>query len=209
MKLYYVPISPYAQKVMMALYEKEISFTPELVNLMDKAARKKYRELYPIGKVPLLVLEDDYMIPESSIIVEYIDQNYPKDPLLIPGDPQEARKVRFKDRMLDLYMTDSVMNLFFQSRKSEAEKDTMLVKQSQQRITAMFEFLNHELDDNGWLHGIELSLADCAAAPALFFCQQLFPFDNHPKIQTYAERLLTRPSFQKVAEEAIPFLSRM
>ncbi len=84
MKLYYNPISTYSQKVLIALYEKALDFEPEIVNLMDSDARAQYREVYPMGKIPCLILDDGHMIPESSTIIEYIDPL--AAPTLILGD---------------------------------------------------------------------------------------------------------------------------
>ncbi len=209
MKLYYHPISSYAQKALMALYEKNISFTPELVNLMDEADRKKYRELYPLGKVPLLTLDDGYMIPESTIIIEYLETHYDNEPRLIPEDPDGARQVRFKDRMIDLYLNESVNALIFQSWKPEEKQDQELIKKSHFRINVMYKFLNEVIDEEGWIHGKDFTLADCAAAPVLFYAKKFSPFDEHSKIKAYAERLHARDSYQRILKDAGPYLEKM
>ena len=113
MKLYYNPISTYSQKVLLAFYEKGIEFEPSIVSLMDPEAGAAYREVYPLGKIPCLVVDDDHIIPESSIIIEYIDGM--AEPRLIDGDSEQTRKIRFKDRMIDLYLNDNVVTLLFQS----------------------------------------------------------------------------------------------
>ena len=89
MKLYYYPLSTYSQKVLIALYEKQLEFESELVFLFDPEAATSYKEIYPLGKIPLLVNEED-MVPESSIIVEYLDR--------IGGACTAARKRRVVDR---------------------------------------------------------------------------------------------------------------
>ena len=93
MKLYHHPISTYSQKVLIALYEKGLDFEREIVQLMDPEKRTEYREVYPMGKVPMLK-DGDHMVPESSIIIEYIDKM--ADPRLISGDDEQQRKIRFK-----------------------------------------------------------------------------------------------------------------
>ncbi len=87
--------------------EKGIEFEPEIVSLMDPDARAAYREIYPLGKIPCLLVEDNHIIPESSIIIEYID--HMAEPRLIDGDTEQTRKIRFKDRMFDLYLNDAVV----------------------------------------------------------------------------------------------------
>ena len=92
MKFYYHPISSYCQKVLVAMYEKSIEFEPHTVALMDPEKRAEFRDVYPMGKVPLLVIDDDYFIPESSIIIEYLDEI--AEPKLIFGDADKRRKIR-------------------------------------------------------------------------------------------------------------------
>ena len=133
MKLYYVPVSTYCQKVLMAFHEKGVAFEPELVNLSDETARSEYRKFYPLGKVSVLVPEEDWMIPESSIIIEYLDTHFDAGTRLLPDDPDLARQARFKDRMLDLYLNDSISNLFFQGRKPQEERDPALIERCQYR----------------------------------------------------------------------------
>src|SRR5262245_40342691 len=108
MKLYYHPLSTYSQKTVMAFHEKEVSFTPEIINVFDPTAHAAYRAVNPLGKVPMLVLDDDWKIPESSIIIEYLDTHFSTGTRLIPEDKDLARQTRFRDRMADLYINDSV-----------------------------------------------------------------------------------------------------
>ena len=118
MKLYHHPISSYCQKVQIAMYEKGIEFDSQLVELMDPEKRARYLEVYPMGKIPLLVVDDDHLIPESSIIIDYLDGI--AEPKLIFGDAEQRRKIRFKDRVFDLYLNDSVSTLLFQAMKPES-----------------------------------------------------------------------------------------
>ena len=134
MKLYYNPLSTYSQKVLIALYEKGIEFDAEIVNLMDPDERATYRAVYPLGKVPCLILDDGHMIPESTTIIEYLDSL--GEPSLIKGDVNETRRIRFKDRMFDLYLIEPVATLFFQAMKPESEQD-------QERIEKAFLVLSH------------------------------------------------------------------
>src|SRR5262245_47765098 len=102
MKLYFSPVSSYSQKVLMAFYEKNLAFEPIIVNLMDPKGREEYLKIYPIGTVPFLKDEaKDWIVPESSNIIEYIDAKYPGGPKLIPDDADAARMVRLRDRFFD------------------------------------------------------------------------------------------------------------
>ncbi len=209
MKLYYHPISTYAQKALIAFYEKSVAFTPELVNLMDEAARGAYRKIYPLGKVPLLVLDDGQWVPESSIIVEYLDTHFSDGPKLIPDEPELSRQVRFKDRMYDLYLNESVAALIFESWKPESERNQELIERSQFRIGVMYDFMEINLDEHTWTNGEIFTLGDCAAAPPLFYAGEMAPFDERPNIVAYWQRLQERPSIRRVLDEAAPYLAEL
>lgn len=205
MKLYYHPLSSYSQKVLIAMHEKGIEFEPQIVNLMDKEKRADYRAIYPLGKIPLIVLEDGHLIPESSIIIEYLD-GLDSNARLIPKDAEAARKTRFKDRMFDLYLNDSVTTLLFQGMKPESERDPDKIATAQFRIDTMYGFMNNEFGDQTWANGEKFSMSDCAAAPALFYAQMSAPFDQHENVVAYWKRLKGRPSVQRVHEEVAPYL---
>jgi len=204
MKYYYNPISTYSQKVLIALYEKGIKFEPNVVRLTDPEEGAKYREVYPLGKIPCLVLDDGYLIPESSIIIEYIDGM--AGPRLIDGDSEQTRKIRFKDRMFDLYLNDAVVTLLFQGMKPEDQQDRERIKKARFHINTMYSFMEHEFDSQPFANGEKFAMSDCAAAPALFYAEQAAPFAEHKNISAYWERLKERPSVQRTHEEARPAL---
>ena len=204
MKLYYNPISTYSQKALIAFYEKGIDFEPHIVNLMDSDDLAKYRDVYPMGKIPCLVLDDGHLIPESSIIIEYIDSM--AEPRLIGGDNEQSRKIRFKDRMFDLYLNDPIVTLLFQGMKPEDQRDPERIKTAQFRINTMYGFMESEFEKHPFTSGDEFSMADCAAAPALFYAEQTAPFAEYKNISAYWERLKQRPSVQRTHEEARPVL---
>lgn len=208
MKLYYNPLSTYSQKVLIACYEKGIAFEPEIVNLSNPVEHKAYNKFYPLGKLPLLVTDNSRMIPESSIIIEYFDQRYTKTPDLIPKDKGQARQVRFSDRMHDLYLNDPAIKILRETMKPENERSPSLIIKSRQTLDVIYEFLNHELKNHTWSNGENFSMADCAAAPALFYAQRVHPFNKYASIKAYFSRLMGRPSFQKVVREAEPLLKR-
>lgn len=204
MKLYYHPMSTYSQKVLIALAEKGLEFEPQVVKLMDPEERETYREIYPMGKIPLLVLDDGHIVPESSIIIEYLDGL--GGDRLIPDDAERARKVRFKDRMFDLYLSDSIGTLFWQQMKPEAERDAERIETAKFRIGVMYRFMQSELGNQPWANGDTFSMSDCAAAAALYYAPRLAPFDEHENVVAYWERLRARETVQKVHEEVAPYL---
>lgn len=204
MKFYYNPISTYSQKALIAFYEKGIDFEPNIVKLMDPADLAKYRDVYPMGKIPCLVLDDGHLIPESSIIIEYIDDM--GAPRLIDGDSERTRKIRFKDRMLDLYLNDPIVTLLFQGMKPEDQRDVERMATAQFRIDTMYSFMEAEFEEHPFASGDKFSMADCAAAPALFYAEQTAPFAGYKNISAYWERLKQRSSVQRTHEEARPVL---
>lgn len=204
MKLYYFPLSTYSNKVLLALYEKGIDFEPVMTDLRDDEARSAYREIYPLGKVPLLVLDDDHRIPESSIIVEYLDTTYDNPPKLIPEDPVASRQTRFHDRMIDLYLNESVATLIFEGWKPEHERNTEAMEKARFRAGVIYGFMNQRLAEHSWLMD-DFSLADCSAAPPLGYARDVLPFDEYENIVAYWERVQSRSSWQRVQEEMAPY----
>ncbi len=206
-KLYYFPLSTYSQKVLIALYEKAIEFESEITNLIDAHAREKYRNVYPMGKIPLLMDDNEYMVPESSIIIEYLDQL--KAPKMIFGDATQQRQIRFKDRIYDLYLAEPVTTLLFQNMKPEDNRDAERIDTARRRINTMYMFMDQELAQQRFSNGSEFSMSDCAAAAGLFYARREAPFDDYPNVCRYWERLLAKPSVQRVHEEAEPYLAEL
>lgn len=208
MKLFYAPLSTYCMKALMALYEKGVAFEPEFVNPMDAGSWDAYRRIWPLGKIPLLELDDGRRIPEASIIVEFVDRLSSEGPKLVPEDPDAALEVRLQDRLMDHYLNDQIAGLLFERRKPEQARDAALLERSAMRIEAMYGILDNNLAHRRWAAGDEFTLADCAAAPALFYAPWVHPFDDHPAIVEYWENLAARPSFERVAADARPMVER-
>ena len=209
MKLYYDPRSTYSQKTLIALYEKQASFTPVLVNLGDTAARAELAKLTPFGKVPVLVLDDGWKIPESSIIVEYLDTHISTGPRLIPQDPDLARQTRFHDRIADLYVNELTRKIVLDARRPEAERDPAGVAAAHERLDAMFTGLDEHLSKRTWVMGDAFTMADCSLIPSLGYCRQVHPFDRWKNMTTYANRAFERPSVVKMLQDLAPFLAKL
>lgn len=206
MKLYHHPISTYSQKVLVAFYEKNLPFEREIVQLMDPEERAKYREIYPLGKIPMLE-DGDHKVPESSIIIEYIDRM--AEPRLISGDDEQRRKIRFKDRMFDLYLNDAVVTLLFQGMKPEGQRDAERIETARHRINTMYGFMEQEFANQDYANGDKFQMADCAAAPALLYAQKLAPFTKYKNVVAYYDRLRSRPAVARTIEEAMPYIEAM
>ncbi|MEM7468369.1 MAG: glutathione S-transferase family protein [Pseudomonadota bacterium] len=208
MKLYYFPPSTYSQKVLIAFEEKHAKFDHEVVNLFDDETRNKYRELYPLGKIPLLQRADGWMIPESSIIIEFLDAEFTEGHQLIPTDVDSARQTRFMDRMNDLYLNDPIATLLFESWKPADQRDQDKIAAAEANISIIYQYMNKNLEGKDWLVN-EFSMADCAAAAPLYYAQQVFPFENYKEIERYWRNLVARESVANVFEQARPYIDRL
>ena len=204
MKLYYNPLSTYSQKVMIAFYEKGISFTPERVDLASPEARLAYQAVNPTGKVPFLKPSEDWQVPESTSIIEYLEDKFPGTPRLISrGDADAARQARFLDRMADLYYNDPVVELLLQHLGIRV-KDQERADLARRHVNMTYSFWAKRLSSQPWMCGPDFSIADCAAIPALFYAQTVAPFGSQPNVVAYWERAQQRPSYVRVREEFEP-----
>jgi glutathione S-transferase len=160
-----------------------------------------------MGKVPFLRIDEkNWSVPESSIIIEYIDRHYPGGTKLIPDDPDLARQVRMRDRFFDLYVNDPMVKIFFDGFRPEGQKDPYGVQQAKDRLDTAFAMIEQEMAEKNWAMGELFSMADCAAAPALGYCRMIYPFTKYKNVVAYMNRLAGRPSFQSVLQEAEPYL---
>lgn len=204
MELFYFPLSTYAQKVLIAMYEKNVAFERKLVNLMDPTERAQYEALYPIGKIPLLMPTPEHKIPESSIIIEYLEGHHATGTKLIPDGVDAARRVRFMDRMCDLYLNDPVTTLLFATMKPEGARDTDALAKARKLLDITYGRLDDHLVNQEWLCGDAFTMADCAAIPPLFYAQGVYPFHKHANLVAYFERATKRSSYRRVLDEALP-----
>lgn len=209
MKLYYFPLSPYSQKVLIALAEKGTPHTSEIVNLGDAAARAGFEKLNRFGKVPFLVDEKrDWKIPESSIIIEYLEEHAKGGTQLIPSDPDLARQARFHDRVFDLYVTEQALKIFFDARRPAEKRDAMGVESAEKRLDKTYAMFDDYLAKRTWVLGDAFSMADISAAAALGMAMLVRPFSAHKHLAAYFARLSERPSVQRAFKQAQEFMAR-
>jgi glutathione S-transferase len=206
LRLYYHPLSSFCWKALIALYENDIAFTPNLVDLGNPAERAALARLWPIGKFPVLRDEaEDRLIPESSIIIEYIDQKFPGAIRLIPSDPNRAREMRLRDRVIDLYIHVPMQKVMTDRLRPEGKNDAFGVEQAKALLQTSYQMLDQEMASRTWVMGDDFTMADCAAAPALFYGNMAVPFGEHRNVAAYLERLKQRPSVARVIREAEPY----
>jgi glutathione S-transferase len=208
LKLYFHPLSSFCQKVLIALYENGTPFTPQIVNLMDEGERDALVKLWPIGKFP--VLRDEargVTIPESSIIIEYLDRHFPGSTRFIPTDAALAHEVRLRDRIFDLYVNMPMQKIVTDKLRPEGKNDPFGVEAERSRLRTALDIIDADMAGKDWAIGDAFTMADCAATPALYYADKIMPFrESHPRMHAYLDRLMARPSIVRVYAEAEPYL---
>jgi glutathione S-transferase len=195
-------------KAVTALYESGTPFTPKTVNLQDEAERAALVKLYPVGKFPVLRDEDrDLTVPESTIIIEHLAQQHPAAASLVPSDPKLALAVRAQDRFYDLYVHNQMQTIVGDRLRAANVKDPTGVAHARARLATSYDMIDRDMAGKTWAIGEQFTMADCAAAPALFYANKVQPFeDTHPKLLAYFTRLSERPSFKRALDEAEPYM---
>lgn len=209
LQLYYHPLASYCWKALIALYEADLPFEKLLVDLMDPKQREAFLALSPLGKFPLLCdTETNRVVPESSILIEYLTQHAPSASRLLPSSPDVALDARAKDRFFDLYVMEPMSKIVEDKLRAENEHDPRGVANARERLTTAYAMTERFLAGNTWAVGDEFTLADCSAAPALFYADKVQPLGaDLPNCRAYLERLQARPSFARVLREAEPYVS--
>lgn len=207
LRLYFHPLSSFWQKVLIALYENGTPFTPQIVNLMDEGERGDLVKLWPFGKFPVLRDEaSGVTVPESSIIIEYLDRHFPGGTRFIPADPALAHAVRLRDRIFDLHVNVPMQKIVTDKLRPEGQNDPFGVEEERKRLRTALDLIEADMDGKEWAAGDMFSMADCAAAPPLFYAEKVMPFrETHPRTAAYFDRLLARPSYARVLKEAEPY----
>ena len=201
--LYYHPLASYCHKVLVALYEHNITFEPRIIDLGAEADRAELGALWPFCKFPLLRdHERQRTVPESSIIIEYLDPFAASRPPLIPRDVNEALQVRLWDRMLDNYVHEPMQDIVLDHLRG-TKGDVSGLRAT---IQTAYALMDTQLATRPWMAGPTFSMADCAAAPALFYAHTLEPFpEPMVHLRAYFDTLMERPSVQRVLAEAKPY----
>ena len=186
------PFSSYCQKVTVAFHETDTPFQWKRVE--DAAGFEDLRKMWPIGLMPV-VTDGATTLIESSIIIEHVA------PKLVP-----SLEVRFLDRFFDNYVMTPMQKIVGDFLRPEKERDPRGVSDAKARLNVSYGWLNERLKGKGWAAGGDFTLADCAAAPSLFYADWVQPIgDQFAETKAYRARLLARPSFARAVEEARPF----
>jgi glutathione S-transferase len=211
LKLYFHPLSSFCQKALTALYENGTPFEPVIVDLFNEASAAAFKKIWPIGKFPVLRDEArDRTVPESSIIIEYLAQHYSGKSQLVPADAELARQTRLRDRFFDLYVNVPMQKVVTDRLRPAGKNDPYGVEEAKKLLQTSLGMLDQDMATKTWAMGDGFTMADCAAAPPLFYANMLMPFGaTHKNAARYLDRLMKRPSFARAVEEAQPYLKLM
>jgi len=205
LRLYHHPFASFCQKVLIAFYEKGIAFERVPIDLGDPEQRAELARVWPLAKFPVLVDEERALtLPESGVIIEYLDRVAPT-PRLLPDDADAALRARLWERFFDNYVAAPLTKIVTDELRPDERRDAQGVGEAKALIAAAYAIFEDEIGSREWAAGDEFSLADCAAAPALFYANVAVPVAGHPGLARYYERLLARASFARVIEEARPY----
>jgi glutathione S-transferase len=207
LKLYYHPLSSFCHKVLVALYENATPFEPVMVDFFNEESAAQFKALWPIGKIPVLRDEKrDRTVPETSIIIEYLAQHYPGSVNLVSTDADMARQIRLRDRFYDLYVNVPMQKVVTDRLRPAGKNDAFGVEEAKDRLCLAYGMIDKDMADREWAMGKDFTMADCAAAPALFYADSQVPFRaTHKHAAAYLDRLLARPSYARVIKEAEPY----
>jgi glutathione S-transferase len=197
------PFSSYSQKVLIALWENEIPFTYR--HLEEPGAAEDRTALWPLKQFPVLV-DDGQVVAESSIIIEHLDLRHPGPMRLLPDDREAALDVRFMDRFFDNHVMATMQKPVSEAlRATGGRKDEAMAKAAR-ALEIAYDWLEERLSRRTWAAGESFTMADCAAAPSLFYADWVHQIAPHfPRLRSYRSRLLARPSFARAVEEARPY----
>ena len=205
LKLHMHPLSSYCHKVLTALYELEAPFEPVFLDLGDEAARTRFYALWPMGKMPVLEdAEEGVVLPESSIIIEYLNSRFGGS--LIPTDAMGGLDVRLQDRFFDIYVHTPMGVFTWDLLRPKESRDPYGVHQAADLLARAYDMIEARMKDREWASGDRFSMADCAAAPALFYAEGRVDFGGRSNVAAYLDRLKARPSYARALKEAEPYM---
>ena len=198
------PFSSYCQKVLVALYENATPFNYRQLDPADPTNFTELAGLWPLKRFPLL-LDGDHAVAEATIIIEHLDLHHPGPARMVPTDRAEALEVRFLDRFFDNYVQTPMQKIVLDALRDPDERDPRGVADARTLLDTSYAWLERHLAGRAWAAG-DFGLADCAAAPALFYADWAHPIgDTCPAVRAYRARLNARPSFARAIAEARPY----
>ncbi|MFC5759233.1 glutathione S-transferase family protein [Rhizobium sp. GCM10022189] len=207
--LYLHPLASFCHKVLIALYENGTDFDSRIVDFADAGSAAALFDKWPVGKIPILQDEaNGRTIPETSIIIEYLQARYPGPVRLLPEDPEALLQVRLWDRFYDLHVSAPMQKIVTDRIRPAGAHDPHGVGEAHAMLDQASGMIEAQMKGRPWATGDTFTMADCAALPGLFFASIVHPFEaGRPALSAYLERLLQRASVKRVLAEARPYFS--
>ena len=206
LQLYAHPFSSYCQKVLIALWADGTEFE---YRMLDEEHPDNFAELkrrWPFGQFPLLV-DDGETVAETTPIIEHLQARHSGPNRWIPNGDL-GRRVRFLDRFFDLYVMNNMTRPVFDALRPEGKRDPYGVEQAMAQLRTAYDWLEENIGYGPWAAGETFTIADCAAAPSLFYAdwvEEIGP--ERPKLAAYRARLLAHPVVARAIDEARPYRS--
>jgi glutathione S-transferase len=205
LQLFGHPFSSYTMKALIALYENETPFDFRILGPDQPDNTAELAQRWPIARFPLLV-DGETTVFETSAIIEHLTAFHPGPVPLIPADAKKAAPIRMLDRVFDNHVMIPVQTIVFDARRPEDVRDPYGVSQAKTALETIYAWLDHTLAGRQWAAGDAFTLADAAAAPALFYADWVHPIgENRTTLRAYRTRLLARPSFARCIDDARPY----
>ncbi len=204
LELYAHPFSSYCWKVLIALWENDLPFTYHHLGPEHPEHGAALNALWPLGKFPVLV-DDGRAIPETSVIIEHLGVHHPRPVSLIPSDADDALEVRLLDRIFDNYVMGAMQRVVNDALRPPERRDPAEVSDAKAALDTIYAWLDQWMAEREWAAAGAFSLADCGAAPALFYADWVHEIGDYPHLRAYRNRLLARPSVMRAVDEARPF----
>jgi len=207
--LYIHPLASFCHKVLIAFYEDDVPFTAETVDLMDPGEAADHLARWPVGKIPVLHdSERDRVVPETSVIIEYVGERHPGPVPMLPNDPETRLEARLWDRFFDLHVSQPMQKIVTDRIRPEGEDDPYGVADARRALDTAYAMIEARMARRTWACGEAFTIVDCAALPGLFFAGIVQPFPQDAvNLAAYFERLMARPSVKRTLAEARPFFS--
>lgn len=202
-ELFAHPFSSYCQKALIALYENDIPFAWRM--LEEPGVSEALATLWPMRRFPVLK-DGERVVMEATAIVEYLEVHHPGPVRLIPDDAELAVETRMMDRVFDNYVMTPQGKFVFDALRPVESRDPYGVEEARKMLETIYDWLDRRMEGRTWAVGEHFTLADCAAAPSLFYADWTHPIpERHAHLRAYRARLLRRPSFARAVDEARPF----
>jgi glutathione S-transferase len=202
LELFGHPFSSYTQKVLIALWADGTDFDYRMIE--DPANAEELRRHSPYGLFPLLI-DDGRPVLESSTIIEHLHAHHRGPNDWIP-DGETGRRVRLLDRFFDLYVMSNLQKPVADKLRPEGNNDPFGVQKARGDLHKAYDWLEANLGDGPWAVGEQFTMADCAAAPSLFYADWIEEIgDARPRLKAYRTRLLAHPAVSRAVEEGRPY----